>query len=182
MSGLQKMPALFGSWERASLKTARNAVTQPSYDGIAKIADWAWDEFEERSDEKPRPTQLPQQRDDRIGTAEDAFLRAACRFHGRFHDQDGVGSEGADSVAVEQCGYHGRFRGSEAQPVAPVTSQEPANGAIAEAAMAVVYDQQSVIEPRKISILGSFGHGFYASSHAMAASLHGIQLRRRFYT
>ena len=137
MSGLQKMPALFGSWERASLKTARNAVTQPSYDGIAKIADWAWDEFEERSDEKPRPTQLPQQRDDRIGTAEDAFLRAACGFH----EQDCVGRESADSVAVEQCGYHGRFRRSEAQPVAPVTDQEPADRAIAETAVAVVDDQ-----------------------------------------
>jgi hypothetical protein len=51
-----------------------------------------------------------------------------------------------DLVASEKLGYFGRLGGDEAQAVQAVALQEPADGAIAKAAMAIEYDQQAVAD------------------------------------
>ena len=90
--------------------------------------------------------QLAQHCERRIRANQEHFRRTAEIPN----DQNRIGTvcdicSGA-AVASEQCGNIQRFGGSEAKPVTPVATQEPAHRAVAEHAMAIEDDQQTIAE------------------------------------
>ena len=140
---LQEVGALSRRGERAGVVAAPDAVANAGDESVAQIADGAWSDTQQSTEEMPGLGQRSEQGDSGVGAKEDFFGRSAGIAHGDDGVGAGVGVECGETMAGKKRGDARRFGRNEAQAVIAVAAQEPADGAIAKAAVAVVEDEQA---------------------------------------
>jgi hypothetical protein len=142
--------ALCGRGNGAGVTAAPDAIADARDEAVAKVADGAGDETEEATEKKPLRWQLREKGSGGIGPETDLFSRRA----GITHDDNGLRAcrrvERNQAVTGEQIGDARRLGGDEAQAVVAIAAQKPAHGAIAEAAAAIVDDEQPRAQIGKI--------------------------------
>lgn len=144
------MGALLGCGQRAGAEAAPDAVATAGDEAVAEVAERARDEAQQAGDEWPRARQLGERNSDGGGAGEELLGRGGDGAK----DEDGAGAGVGwgvrrgwrKAVAGEQGGDGGRTGGREAEAVVAVAGEEPLNGVIAEAAAAVVDDEQAGAE------------------------------------
>ena len=149
--GLQKAGALPGSGQRAGGESAPDAVAAACDDAVGEVTERARDEAQEAGREGPGTGQLGEHDGDGGGAGVQRFGWRACGAE----DEDGAGAGRGravgrgvwrEAVAGEHCSDGGRAGRRKAQAIVAVAGEEPADGAIAEAAVAVVDDEQARAE------------------------------------
>lgn len=144
------MGALRGCGQRAGAEAAPDAVATAGDEAVAAVAERAGDKTQQAGDEGPGARQLGERNSDGGGAGEE--LLGGCGDGAK--DEDGAGAGVGwgvrrgrrEAVVGEQSGNGRRLRWREAEAVVAVAGEEPLDGVIAEAAIAVVDDEQAGAE------------------------------------
>lgn len=172
--GLEEVGAVVGGGQWAGGVAAGEAVAQVGDEAVGGVAQGERDVAGERGELGPGCGELGEAGEDGGGAGEDAGLAVG----GGGEDEDGVGG-GFRLAGVEVCGGEEGLGGGgvgwgEAEAVVAVAAEEPADGGVAEGAVAVEEDEQAVAE----RVMG--GHGWLdgAEGRVDARSLRaGLRLR-----
>ena len=139
------MQALLGSGNGAGRVTARDSIAKPCYETVSEVADRTGNQFQGNRDIEPWTGQLGEHGEDAVCPRQQTLPRAS----GVLDDNHGVGNEGADVSAGEEIGDNRRVGRGESEAVVAVAAEKPADGAIAEAALAVIDDEQAALQLRE---------------------------------
>ncbi len=136
---------LIGRGKGAGVEAAPDAIAPAGNEAVDGIGKEGGNEAEEDGDGWPGKAQHAKSSKDSSGANEDHGVGG----EGLADDEDGAGSAGGLSglrVGSEEAGDSGGVGGDEAEAVLAIAADEPLDGGVAEAAVAVVDDEEAVAE------------------------------------
>jgi hypothetical protein len=139
------MAPLIGSGDRAGLEAAPNAITPTSDKAVERVGEEGGNKTEEYGNGGPRLGQFAKSGKD--GTGANQNLGMAGEWLAHYEDGAwGTQRVGGLGIIREETGDSWIARGCKAQAVLLVAADEPVDGSVAQAAVAVVDDEEPVAE------------------------------------
>jgi hypothetical protein len=143
MGGLEEMAALGSCGNGTGGEHSPDAVAKARYEAVDEVTEGAGDESGEGGEGWPGRRKDAEAGEGGVGTGKGRFGLGT-------EDQEGVGAFAGDFVTGEQGCERWMAGGGKAEAVVGVAVEQPADGAVAKAALAVEDDEETVAELGRI--------------------------------